>query len=137
LGARGAHNDLIQDYAGWGVPSVVLDLPRHRALPGMFGFYVGGLHGLPPAGVPGRREKLAPYAVQPIRTGGSHILVLGQRPNDASHGLAEAGLVAWLVAETERAVADTGLPVVHRAPPRGEAVPLPYPHTEDDRTQPV
>lgn len=136
LGARGAHGTLIHDYAGWGVPAVVIDLQRYRAIDGT-GVYLGGLQALPPCGVPGRREALAPNAVQPVRTDGRHILVLGQRPLDASHGLGEAGLTDWLVAATEQAVADTGLPVVYRSHPRGEAVPFPYPHTEDDRTQPI
>lgn len=136
-GARGRHGDLIRDYAARGVPSVVLDLCRHRPLGEMYGVYLGGLQALPPAGVPGRREQYAHDAIQPIRTGGTKILVLGQRPHDASHGLGPEGLTAWLASETVRVAAETGLDVVYRPHPKGDPLELPVPHELQDRTQPL
>ncbi len=126
-GSRGPYGALVRAYAGWGVPAVVMGPPRHRVAAKMYGFFGGDAQGLPPAGVPGRREKLAPDAVKPVRDGGSRILVIGQR---IERGFGEAPQSLWLAAEVERAAQDTGLPVVYR--PHSLSAPLPHPHTIDD-----
>src|SRR5690606_6495100 len=69
-GARRGHGALLAGCKARGVPALIGDLPRYRAIPDHYGFFAGDLHALPPVGIPGRREALAPGAVQPIRYGG-------------------------------------------------------------------
>jgi hypothetical protein len=129
FGARGRHGELITEYNRRGIPVLVQDLARWRALEGHIGMFLGSLHGLPPCGVPGRRETLLPDAIQPIRRKGDHVLVLAQKPHDASHRMDERALSEWLSARAREVAERLGLPIVFRPHPKGERYPLKAPHT--------
>lgn len=115
---------LVAEYVSIGVPVYIMELPRLRMASGTdenaktesWGFYRDTLHYLPPKG--GGIARV--FGVIPNRTP-SHILVCGQKPNDAQHGMTPWGVAAWAGATVDRA-RQYGLPVVYRPHPRAVEV---------------
>jgi hypothetical protein len=137
-GQREPMASIVSQYREAGIAVLVSDLPRWRALPHEIGIFFGGLHGMPPEGVAGRREALLPEAIGPMRSGGSHLYVIGQKPNDAAHGMNVFALQRSLDALASHYMAETGLPVRFRHHPKGhERVQLTVPHTVEMPEQPI
>lgn len=113
VGLHGSARQLRDVYEGRGVPVWVMDLPRLRASGAAAGFTRGGLHWLPAQGV----AKGPPTpGVLTDRTP-DRVLVVGQYPLDAAHGLDMAELQGWArhaMADVRRA---TALPVAYRPHP--------------------
>lgn len=123
-GWHGACRAFGELYQAAGVPVYILDLPRLRAASNEWasektdyvGIFADTLHHLP-ARIGNRYPVLGP--IDPITP--DHLLVCGQKPNDAAHGMNEAQLARW-AADTVAVARQYGLPVVYRphpkAPPR-------------------
>lgn len=93
-GFRG-HGGTIRDaYHARGVPVLVLDLPKLRTQCGAHYLGLNTLHWLP--GDPLPEDRLAAiHLPEPLEVPGADVLVLGQKPDDAAHGMSEAALLAW------------------------------------------
>jgi hypothetical protein len=116
--------ELMAEYVALGIPAYFMELPRLRMASGLdenantlsWGFYRDTLHYLPPT--PGGIARV--FGVIQDRTA-KHILVCGQKPNDAQHKMSEFGVAAWAGATIARA-REYGLPIVYRPHPRAVEV---------------
>ena len=94
---RGLHGPAarIRDtYRARGVPVLVEDLPKIRAQQDAHYLGLDSLHWLPADRAP--TDRLARLSLpEPPVPSGDAVLVLGQKPNDAAHGLGESELVTW------------------------------------------
>jgi hypothetical protein len=121
LSYRGANVELAEQYRALGVPVWIMELPRLRMSSGVdenaktlaFGFYHNSLHYLPPS--PGNRARV--FGVIPNRRP-QYVLVTGQKPDDASHGMDAGTIEGWARNTIARARALYKLPVVYRHHPR-------------------
>lgn len=92
-GLRGTNGIIRDAYRARGTPVLVLDFPKIRSQ--STALYLGrdSLHWIPDEVPFDRLQRLAlPPAVPSTGTG---VLVLGQKPDDAAHGLTEYQLEAW------------------------------------------
>lgn len=130
-GLRGKAGQLAQAYQARGVPVVVLDLGYlHRASgrndPG--GYWQVGLDRLgwlPPGPCAPHRFAALGLTLTPVRQSGDVVLVCGQHPGDAAHGLDAAEMEAW-AAETVAALRQRWSgPVLWRPHPLGPQVACP------------
>lgn len=121
VGLHGSANKLRDLYTGRGVPVWVMDLPRLREAGALAGFTPHGLHWLPPA-VEGMHTPPTPGPLED-RTA-DRILVLGQVPGDAAHGLDWDELREWVRNTCEALRARTSLPIHYRAHPKAPDMDL-------------
>lgn len=113
-GLRGKGASLLADYTAAGVPVAVLDfgyLSRERH----FQLSPGGLNNIPAFACPADRLNALGLTVA-VRGGDpqGYVLLLGQVPGDAAHGMSAAEHAAWLAS-----VAAQYENVVYRPHPRG------------------
>lgn len=98
-----------------GHPVIIWDLPRLREEYAAIGLYVNDLQWLAPEAV------RAPVCGDPLKgRRADTILVCGQKPGDAAHGMDDAALRAWIRTTIADAKA-TGLPVTFRPHPHDRA----------------
>ena len=113
VGLHGSARQLRDLYVGRGVPVWVMDLPRLRAIGALAGFTLNTLHWLPDA----------PYGATPKTPGvlkgrtAERVLVVGQKPNDAAHGLDHVELEEWARQTITDLRAVTDLPIHYRMHP--------------------
>lgn len=121
LSYRGANRIIADLYRAAGVPVWIMELPRLRMSSGVdenaktlaYGFYLDSLHYLPP--MPGNYARV--FGVIPNRRS-QYILVGGQKPADASHGMDADAIEGWARNTIARARAIYKMPVVFRHHPR-------------------
>lgn len=113
VGLHGSARELRDLYVGRGVPVWVMDLPRLRASGFLAGFTKDSLHWLPPVGRP-----VAPKTPGPLKgRRADRVLVIGQKPHDAAHGMDHAEGVAWAAETIALLRTRTALPIHFRAHP--------------------
>lgn len=124
-GMRYAYGNAVRIYAERGVPAVILDLGYFRradreTLESEDHYWQLGLNGLNwlpsrPA-TPDRFDRLLITVTEPQRRTGP-IILFGQLPGDAAHGLDEAGVTGWANETVAALRALTGLSVLWRPHP--------------------
>lgn len=102
-------------YAGFGIPTWIVELPRLRDEVGAHALLLNELQWLPDAN--GRSVVSIPKVK---RTPASALVIL-QKPDDASHGMNTAALDAWARATVTLVREVTGLPVTIRPHPLSSA----------------
>lgn len=112
VGQHGSARQLRDLYVGRGVPVWVMDLPRLRGVGAVAGFTKDSLHWLPEQGRPAFKT---PGALKG-RTA-ERVLVVGQYPLDAAHGLDLAELEQWARGTIADLRAVTPLPIHYRPHP--------------------
>lgn len=112
VGLHGAARALRDLYAARGVPVWVMDLPRLRDVGYVAGFTLNSLHWLPAEGRPPRKTA----GVLRTRTP-SRLLVVGQLPDDAAHGLDVHAMQDWARETVAALRARTALPIHYRPHP--------------------
>lgn len=102
VGLRGRGGAVLADYTAAGVPVLVIDL-GYMARDAYYQIGLGGLNRVPEFACPADRFNALGLTVH--ARGGDpegYVLVLGQMPGDAAHGLDEPALRAWADAMREQ-----------------------------------
>lgn len=130
---RGKNQLILSDYRAKGVEVLVLDFgylrrTNHASDPsGYFQVSRNGLSQVPSFACPSDRfDSLGFEVPATARTDGEYVLILGQVPGDASHGMNQAQLEAWYAALVDRVRADKGrAEIVFRPHPLAPEVECP------------
>ena len=113
VGLHGSARMLRELYLARGVPVWVMDLPRLRGMGYAVGFTLNSLHWLPD-GAAGVTPKTP--GVLAGRTS-ERVLLVGQKPLDAAHGMDHAEGVQWAIDTIALLRLRTTLPIHYRAHP--------------------
>jgi hypothetical protein len=120
LMAGPTQRQLMREYVSLGIPAYFMELPRLRMASGIdenartesWGFYRDTLHYVPAA--PGGIARV--HGVIRQRQP-QYVIVCGQKPEDAQHGMSAYQVAAWAGTTIQRA-RQYGLPVLYRPHPR-------------------
>jgi hypothetical protein len=113
VGLHGSARHLRDLYASRGVPVWVMDLPRLRGAGYAAGFTPHDLHALPAVG----RTTMPPTPGILAGRTSERVLVIGQMPHDAAHGMDHAECMAWARETVALLRARTALPIHYRPHP--------------------